>query len=66
VLADPVVKRAESVVCRLQGKSLAELCLAARSFEKDDKVTSDSKGQRATEIYLHKRQGEIDPGRHTG
>jgi hypothetical protein len=38
---DPVMKRTEFVLCRLQRQGSAELCLSARKLEEDNQITSN-------------------------
>jgi N-ethylmaleimide reductase len=66
MVVDPVVERAEFVVCALQRQGGAELRLSTGTFEEDNQIAGHGERHGTAEIFFHERQRQIDPGRHAG
>jgi hypothetical protein len=58
---DPIMERAEFILCGLQRQGSAELRLSTGTFEENDQVAGDGKRHGTAEVLFHKRQGQIDP-----
>src|SRR5437868_445897 len=64
MLVDPVMKRAELIFRRLQRQRRAKLRLTAGTLEKDHQIARHRQRRGSTEILLHQRQRQTDPGAH--
>lgn len=60
---DPVMKRSEFILCRLQRRGGAELRLSSGTLEKNHQVAGYRERHGTAKVFFHERQRQIDPGR---